>query len=673
MDFQETEVLDRQDPAWVVASVDADVDTRLGKMASRIRTLQSRITKAHLEIAHLVDAEATRLPSSRMRPFLVSECGMSPAEAKTYLAAPKSLEADGVVATLLDRRASFGLIRALVATDSVTRVTALSRLAAGMPLYESSVVRIRRESAEQKLGSEAKREIGRRKTLDAASKSLAARRIRSFKADFLPFARRLVEFYNGDLPEASEGSIASWLHETAEYLKEQAAECAARFEQTFDTAALPAPWLHDYHGIAENDVLLARARDAIIDLAHGRFQAWDDKYDRPFDTDHDYIDRRIVEGIVWLFEEVELPKRKIVSATPPQATVSEAPYRLTSLEICAGAGGQAIGLHAAGFDALGLYEHNPNAVATLSANYPLGPTHLADVRTVDFTAYKGKVALVAGGVPCQSHSSLGLQRGRADDRDLFLEAVRLVRETEPQAFFFENVEGFSFKKNADYRAELYGLFSELGYESRLFSIRGDDYGLAQGRPRVAFVGFRDGAMARFRMPPVLTKQPINVGEALYDLVAENGWEGAREWAETKASVLGPTIVGASEASGRLGFSSNLRKHKWIEMDIDPVGIGREAPRRGHRGPFKLTLAMGARLQGFPSEWNFQGSLTSRKRQIANALPPVMAKAVGLAIYSALTGVQFDFARALQLPLLGQRPGPLATLNIRSRATPHLDE
>ena len=152
-----------------------------------------------------------------------------------------------------------------------------------------------------------------------------------------------------------------------------------------------------------------------------------------------------------------------------------------------------------------------------------------------------------------------------------------------------------------------------------------------------------------------------VGEVLYDLVAANGWEGAEDWAKNYANRRGSTIVGGSEQSGRLAFSSNLRREDWEDMKIDPFGIADEAPGPGHKldDLFPLTLEMGARLQGFPDGWEFVGSgnegsdkdRKTKTRQIANALPPIMAHAVGLAIYTALTGVGFDYAEALRSPEL----------------------
>jgi len=195
----------------------------------------------------------------------------------------------------------------------------------------------------------------------------------------------------------------------------------------------------------------------------------------------------------------------------------------------------------------------------------------------------------------------------------------------------------------------------------VFSFYGSDYGLPQLRPRVAFIGFRDIPIRQFRMPPVFPAWEKTVGESLLDIVMSNGWERERAetWARVYANRRGSTIVGGSERSGRQSFSANLRIKDWLDMGIDPNGMADKAPPPGHpvNKPFKFTLAMGARLQGFPDDWEFAGSERSdkqkkvQKRQIANALPPIMAQAVGLAIYSALTGVEFDYERALQNPEL----------------------
>ena len=647
-----------------IAAPQRAISERLINASKRIKTIQERMAKAVAEMSAEVNSVRGLLPDTRLKRFLTSECAVDPAELRTYFRFTEVLGAYS--SELIRARTSYSAIKTLVAATGEVRAQSLDAIALGHNLAAKDVSAIKRRIKRRDADPQAEHQRNRLSALRKSSERLVSFKLEAFKSKATAFGTELVAFYNLGL--SGEEIWKETLLTKRDQIKKSAATLLKEFRAIFDCDTLPAPWLRDYHGTPADDVRLARAHDALRDLAAGVFQAWDDMYNIPFDTDHDYLDRRIVEAVLWLCDGAEMPEKAVPALARDGAVLVEPRERLTSLEICAGAGGEAIGLHAAGFDAIGIFEIKPDAVKTLKANYPLGPTHLANVRNVDFRKYRGRVDLVAGGVPCQPHSTLGLREGRDDERDLFLEGVRMVEEVEPRAFFFENVQGFGMVGNTTYRAELHDKFKQLGYDSKVFTFRGDAYGIAQGRPRVAFVGFRDGLLNRFRMPPVLTPEGerLTLGDAIYDLVSKNGWKGARAWAD-QANVVGPTIVGASDASGRLGFSSKFQAPAWERLGVDPVGIGNDSPMPGFSGKFKLTLEMGARLQGFPDDWAFQGSTTSRKRQIANALPPVMARAVGLAIYSALRGVRFDYAQALRRPLLGPMPGKLTRIGILQRA------
>ena len=166
--------------------------------------------------------------------------------------------------------------------------------------------------------------------------------------------------------------------------------------------------------------------------------------------------------------------------------VEESP-ELTSLEICSGAGGAALGLHTAGFSSVGLIERNPHAVTTLLANRQLGPVIFNDVRQIDYTSYVGKIDLFAGGVPCQPHSVLGNQEGENDKRDLFAHSVELIRLIQPRAVMLENVSGFAHRQAALYRAQIFEGLRKAGYDAELFAISASDFGLAQARPRLSLL------------------------------------------------------------------------------------------------------------------------------------------------------------------------------------------
>lgn len=640
-----------------------DLNKALHSLKTAVSRQNQRMAEAYVRIADEIEKVRGRLPATKLKTFLVSECGLNRADLNLYMRFAQILGDDKEMITR--RGLPMSLAKSLIAAPEAVRSEALERIEAGSFIHSGDVSAIRRRQRDEAADPAVELERQRLKALRHSAQRKAERELETFANRFIFFAQSLIDFFNDG---QDEGVDLDKLGARRIRLQEEAGRCLEEFESVFDTASLPPAWGYAFHGNDTQIVHLARAYDGLRDLADGIFKAIDEE-GIPFDKDYDHVDLRTVESVIWLFHDNGITpdhlKSRKLPAEPTAAKHIQPPYRLTSLEICAGAGGQALGLHAGGFDALALYERNPAAAETLVANRWFGPVQCADVTEVDFRPHRGNVDLVAGGVPCQPHSSMGNQRGRHDERDLFLEAVRLVDEVQPRAFFFENVKGFGFRDNSDYRADLYRKFADLGYQSQLFSINGSDYGLAQLRPRVAFVGFRDVPIQRFQMPPKFPEWEPTVGAALLDLVSANGWLQAEEWAKNHANRRGSTIVGGSEQSGRLAFSSNLRKDDWIEMKIDPFGIGEAAPGPDHRleDLFPLTLEMGARLQGFPDGWKFIGAGEERSdkdrktktRQIANALPPIMAHAVGLAIYTALTGVEFDFAQALKSPTLPPEP------------------
>jgi len=163
--------------------------------------------------------------------------------------------------------------------------------------------------------------------------------------------------------------------------------------------------------------------------------------------------------------------------------------RLSVLEICAGAGGQSIGLERAGFDHALAVEIDPDACATLRQNRPQWAVRQADVRTVDGRAYRG-IDLVAGGVPCPPFSIAGKQLGADDERDLFPEAIRLVREAAPRAVMLENVRGFAGPRFLAYRMALFDELDRLGYDVFWRVLNASDFHVPQLRPRFLLVALR---------------------------------------------------------------------------------------------------------------------------------------------------------------------------------------
>jgi DNA (cytosine-5)-methyltransferase 1 len=164
--------------------------------------------------------------------------------------------------------------------------------------------------------------------------------------------------------------------------------------------------------------------------------------------------------------------------------------RLRSLELCAGAGGQALGLEQSGFRHLALVELDRHACATLRINRPYWNTIEDDLRYWNATRFRGAIDLLAAGVPCPPFSKAGKQLGSEDDRDLFPQAIRLIRQCRPRAVMFENVRGLMDDRFAGYRAALDEQLRAETYEPFWRILQASDFGVPQLRPRTVLVALR---------------------------------------------------------------------------------------------------------------------------------------------------------------------------------------
>lgn len=306
---------------------------------------------------------------------------------------------------------------------------------------------------------------------------------------------------------------------------------------------------------------------------------------------------------------------------------------MQSIEICAGAGGQALGLELAGFEHADLVELEPPACASLRLNRPQWNVIEGDVREYSAKHMRG-IDLVAGGVPCPPFSHAGKQLGADDERDLFPEALRLVEECKPQAVMLENVRGLMDPRFHDYRSALLERLRKMGYEAEWRLFQAADFGVPQLRPRSILVGLKRGLWNHFEWPtPGLLKRQT-VGDVLYDLMQERGWKGADLWRE-QANGIGPTLVGGSKKHGGPDLGPTRSRKAWAELGVDGAGLANEAPDPDFVGMPRLTVRMAARIQGFPDSWQFAGKKTASYRQVGNAFPPPVAQAVGVQISAAI--------------------------------------
>lgn len=322
--------------------------------------------------------------------------------------------------------------------------------------------------------------------------------------------------------------------------------------------------------------------------------------------------------------------------------------RLTCVEICAGAGGQSLGLELAGFAHDVAVEIDPDACETLRLNRPHWDVREVDVHKLDGTEFEG-ADLLAGGVPCPPFSIAGKQLGADDERDLFPQALRLVEEIQPKAVMLENVKGLASARFHSYRKQITDKLEDLGYKHHWQVLNSSEFGVPQLRPRFILVALRPDAYEHFEWPAA-QKTPPTVGEALRHLMGANGWPGTDAWAE-RANAVGPTLVGGSRKHGGPDLGPTRARAAWLALGVNGSSLAASAPLDTDVETFipRLTLQMAAKVQGFPEDWHFSGRKTAAYRQIGNAFPPPVAEAVGSKIRQAIeaaTSAKLNTLRAV---------------------------
>ncbi|MFW6027619.1 MAG: DNA cytosine methyltransferase, partial [bacterium] len=233
---------------------------------------------------------------------------------------------------------------------------------------------------------------------------------------------------------------------------------------------------------------------------------------------------------------------------------------LSSIEVCAGAGGQALGLEMAGFSHEATVDIDQHSCRTLEENRPHWNVINEDLRCFDGRPYRG-VDLIAGGLPCPPFSKAGKQLGEADERNLFPEAVRLVDEIRPKGVMIENVRGLLDPVFENYREDIAKRLHKLGYCTDWRLLNASDFGVSQLRPRVVFVAIRKEFSDGFEWPSASGQKPPTVGECLFDLMKSRGWPGAKQWRD-QANDIAPTIVGGSLKHGGPDLGPTRAKRAW---------------------------------------------------------------------------------------------------------------
>ncbi|WP_120497357.1 DNA cytosine methyltransferase [Kiloniella sp. EL199] len=331
---------------------------------------------------------------------------------------------------------------------------------------------------------------------------------------------------------------------------------------------------------------------------------------------------------------------------------------MKTIEICAGAGGQALGLHNAGAEHIALVENDADACATLRLNntknrLDWGKIYEKDLKVfVEQNAdkYVGEIDLIAGGVPCPPFSKAGFKLGPEDERDLFPVAIELIEKIQPKAVMLENVDGLLGSEFQEYRENLKNKLKCLGYSAEWKSIQASDFGVSQKRSRAILVSFKTPYRRHFLWPKPNFQGTKTIGELLFDLIASKGWRHAGDWKQ-KANGIAPTIVGGSKKHGGPDLGPTRAKREWQSLYVNGHRLANEDEipdqnfknyklrngtiREGFDYMPMLTVRMVARIQGFPDFWSFSGGKTAAYRQVGNAFPSPVAEAIGKQISKAI--------------------------------------
>lgn len=324
----------------------------------------------------------------------------------------------------------------------------------------------------------------------------------------------------------------------------------------------------------------------------------------------------------------------------------------TSVDLFAGAGGLSLGLEMAGWDTKVAADFDPQACATYERNFPHTKVLEGDVRLVDWLPLRGTIDLVAGGPPCQPFSVAGNQKAGQDVRDMLPEFVRAVREIQPKVFLMENVAGLASPRHIDYLKGSLKLLAELGYEVEFQVLNAAKYGVPQERNRVIVIGsarsvpvFPAATHGTKRRPYVTARSALRAAPddepnraivtfAKTPVLRPSPWAGMLVNGGGRPINLDAPSQTIPASAG--GNRTHIVDEDGVLLEYHAHLMSGGSPRSGLVGGVRrLTVRESASLQSFPSQFAFNGQRSAQYRQIGNAVPPKLAKAVGAALIATL--------------------------------------
>lgn len=368
----------------------------------------------------------------------------------------------------------------------------------------------------------------------------------------------------------------------------------------------------------------------------------------------------------WGFDMEELksiPEVEAMLQSNWEAESAVTPVRqFNSVELFAGGGGLALGMSLAGFHHVLLNEFETAACKTLKTNKPEWNVIEGDVRHIDFTPLRGKIDFLSGGFPCQAFSYAGKGAGFNDTRGtLFFELARAVKEIQPKVFMGENVKGLISHENGRTFETIKNTIAELGYtlvEPRV--LRAIMYQVPQKRERLILIAIRNDIAQNVEFHwPTPYHEVLTLRDALYkSVIYENDVpvsEGA-QYPEKKKRVLAMVPQGGDWRNLPEEVAKDYMGGSWLlgggktgmarRLSLDEPSLTltcspcQKQTERCHPLETRpLSVREYARIQTFPDNWAFQGSMSDKYKQIGNAVPVNLAWAVGRSLIRLFNDIQ----------------------------------
>jgi DNA (cytosine-5)-methyltransferase 1 len=323
--------------------------------------------------------------------------------------------------------------------------------------------------------------------------------------------------------------------------------------------------------------------------------------------------------------------------------------KYTYLEVCAGCGGLSLGLETAGLIPKCLIEIDKNCVSTLQTNFKTKICN-DDMRKVDFTEYKNNIDIVVGGIPCQSFSIAGKREGLSnkDKGGLFYDFLRCLKEIEPKMFMIENVEGLKNINGGKTLEKMIEDLSDLGYDVKYTVLNSVNFNVPQKRKRLIIIGTPGGVDFVW---PIEKKKILTIKDALKNVPESPGtlYSDAKKkilklvpeggcWINLPIDIQKKYMGKSFESGG--GKRGIARRLSWNEpcltLTTSPCQKQTERCHPEETRPFKTREY--ARIQTFPDDFKFAGSISSIYKQIGNAVPPMLAFYVGRKIMMCLNEI-----------------------------------